>query len=373
MPRILVITAGFGEGHNTAAHSLAEALASKSPQAEVRVADPLMEASPRLTKSARWTYLKMINHLPEVWEQVYRFTDASDRAQHGKGWLAPAARHLRSLVDGFHPDAVVTSYPLYLGFWEDLYGADDSAPCPFYVLVTDSITINGVWARGLADAWFVTDSHTLSRMTDLGVPEDRVVVTGFPVSPRFHQLPREIAPPGSGRPCRVLFFPIGSRHRTRRMLREFAALPADPAWELTVVLGRQKDRLKALVDAEMKAANLLDKVAIVGWTREIPELMASHHLVVGKAGGATVHEARTAARPFIIHYIVPGQEEGNRRLLEVEGGGCLAAGPGELQAAWDQMARDDWAGWKTAHQALLDHAPAAPANEVADQILRRLS
>jgi len=33
------------------------------------------------------------------------------------------------------------------------------------------------------------------------------------------------------------------------------------------------------------------KFTIVGWTKELPQLLASHHVLVSKAGGATVQEA----------------------------------------------------------------------------------
>ena len=39
------------------------------------------------------------------------------------------------------------------------------------------------------------------------------------------------------------------------------------------------------------AAAAAGRVRIIGWTRKIPRLLNSHHLVIGKAGGATVHEA----------------------------------------------------------------------------------
>ncbi len=48
----------------------------------------------------------------------------------------------------------------------------------------------------------------------------------------------------------------------------------------------------------------------------MPELMMSHHLVIGKAGGATVQEAIAARCPMIVNQVIPGQEEGNAELIE---------------------------------------------------------
>ena len=49
-PRILIATAGFGDGHNSAARNLAKAL---EKTAEVRVVDPCAEGSPWLNNVLR--------------------------------------------------------------------------------------------------------------------------------------------------------------------------------------------------------------------------------------------------------------------------------------------------------------------------------
>ena len=59
----------------------------------------------------------------------------------------------------------------------------------------------------------------------------------------------------------------------------------------------------------------------------MPDLMGSHHLFIGKAGGATVQEAMAAHTPMVITKVVPGQEEGNARLLAEAGAGFVAQSP----------------------------------------------
>ena len=66
------------------------------------------------------------------------------------------------------------------------------------------------------------------------------------------------------------------------------------------------------------------RVNILGWTNQIPQLMLSNHLVIGKAGGATVQEAIAARCPMIVNQVIPGQEEGNARLIKPRGLGAIA-------------------------------------------------
>ena len=44
-------------------------------------------------------------------------------------------------------------------------------------------------------------------------------------------------------------------------------------------------------------------------------MMLESHLLLSKAGGATTQEAIAAKCPMIINQVVPGQEEGNARLI----------------------------------------------------------
>jgi processive 1,2-diacylglycerol beta-glucosyltransferase len=53
----------------------------------------------------------------------------------------------------------------------------------------------------------------------------------------------------------------------------------------------------------------------------VPTLMREHHLLIGKAGGAMVQEALAAHLPMLVTQILPGQEEGNARLLIQNGCG----------------------------------------------------
>src|SRR5262249_53526252 len=59
-----------------------------------------------------------------------------------------------------------------------------------------------------------------------------------------------------------------------------------------------------------------DRVRVYGWTNQMPKLLMSHHLVIGKAGGAIVQEAIAASCPMIVNQVIPGQEEGNAELIK---------------------------------------------------------
>jgi processive 1,2-diacylglycerol beta-glucosyltransferase len=90
---------------------------------------------------------------------------------------------------------------------------------------------------------------------------------------------------------------------------------------------------------------------------------------VGTAGGATVHEAIAARCPMLIHHLVPGQEEGNLRLLELIGGGALASKPEDLQHRVTVMLAHDAAAWRGMKNALAAHGKNSGAIAAAKLIL----
>ena len=110
---------------------------------------------------------------------------------------------------------------------------------------------------------------------------------------------------------------------------------------LTVTVGRD-ETLRERVLAAAAGRDL----EIHGWTPHMPELLMSHHLLIGKAGGAAVQETIAAQTPMLITQVVPGQEEGNARLLIENGCGALCPTPELIAAKVRHLFANDAAAWR---------------------------
>src|SRR5207249_8323531 len=74
--RILILTAGFGEGHNSAARGVRDGLARVAPnQADVELRDLFAEAYGPINEFVRRSYLALVNSAPRAWGIVYRWLD----------------------------------------------------------------------------------------------------------------------------------------------------------------------------------------------------------------------------------------------------------------------------------------------------------
>jgi len=345
--RILIVTAAFGEGHNSAARNLSVAFSAMG--IENRVADPCVLSAPQSTAVIQWAYRLVTTHFPKIWEKIYRGTDKCDFSNPKLPLMRRPERYLQGLLEEYQPAAVVSTYPIY-PYFLDRHFKETGKHLPVFTVVTDSIEINASWLRA-PTAWFlVTDKATLETMRCWGIPEEKISSTGFPVNPSFSTLPT-VSREDSCKPFRILYFPTAKKPFVRR--HAHALLEASPDVYLTIVMGKNFRLLQSRA-REMKKA-YPGRVRLLGWTKKVPELLSKHHLVVGKAGGATVHEAIAARCPMLIHHLVPGQEEGNLQLLQQLGAGDLAENPKDLTEAVSNILADSATKWRKMKTALIEH------------------
>ena len=338
--KILILTAGFGEGHNSAARGVRDGIARiASDQATVELRDLFAEAYGRINEVVRRSYLALVNRAPLAWGLVYRWLDRKKNYDTEFRRLIRLRAQLAPVLDRFQPDIVVCSFPAYANVLHEILGADRVCKC--VVIVTDSITINSSWYRSPADYFVVANEQSADVLRNNGVAPEKIRIFGFPVSPKFADFTEDRPLPSANSSRRVLYMINVAKRGAAELVRMLAELDLD----LTVTIGRD-DELRPEIDAAADG----HPVRIVGWTNELPFMMRENHLLIGKAGGATVQETIAAKCPMIINHVVAGQEEGNARLIVETNSGVIAQSPREVvvqvQRAFDDGAKQwrEWAG-----------------------------
>ncbi|MBA3960476.1 MAG: galactosyldiacylglycerol synthase [Chthoniobacterales bacterium] len=342
--RILILTAGFGEGHNAAARGLRDGLALVAPEtAEVELHDIFAETYGRTNDVVRRGYLALINRAPAAWAQVYDWIDRQKDARARLRVFFQARNRLRDLLARFRPDVVVSVFPGYPHLLDEI-AAGTRPPFRRVVCVTDSITINAIWYRCTCDYFLVPNDATASVLTAVGVPNDRIRATGFPVTPKFSQLGPLRQPPSAEYGRRILYM-INAGHliapETIRRLSQMSDM------RLTVTVGRAQKLQRAVEAVRNNTGRMFE---IIGWSDQLPRLMLESHLLISKAGGATVQETIAACCPMIVNQIVPGQEAGNAQLIRASGSGTIATTAETIAAAVEKAFADDarvWREWST--------------------------
>ena len=112
--RILILTAGFGEGHNAAARGLRDGLAAIASQtAAVELHDLFAESFGFVNEWTRKGYLTLINRAPQVWSRFYRWLDRREEFGPQFRWLGLARARMSELLLRFQPTIVDSVYPVY--------------------------------------------------------------------------------------------------------------------------------------------------------------------------------------------------------------------------------------------------------------------
>lgn len=360
--KVLILSAGFGEGHNAAARGLLQAIQARDGQVQARMVDLFANAYGPLNEAARKAYLATIRRLPKLWGRIYRLLDSSRTLERALPALASTERALRDLLESEKPDVVVATFPVYAFFLQRIY-RERSRPFSFVTVVTDSISIHSVWHRAPSDLLIVPNEASATVLREAGVPSDRLLALGFPVAPRFAGIPERDEAVGG--PWRVLYSMNGAVADAVELLPHLCAIPGI---ELTVTAGRDP----AFVgEVEAILSRCGGKARVLGWVEDLPGLLGSSHLLIGKAGGATVQEALAARTPLIISRIIPGQEEGNARLILDHQCGAVAETP-EAIAAVIRRAFENGAGlWKSWSANIAALSRPAAALELAELLLER--
>ena len=310
--RILILTASFGEGHNSAARGIRDALARVAPEGtEVELHDLFAEAYGPVNELVRKSYLAVVNFAPGAWGAVYRWLDGKKDFDAAFARFSRLEDHFAALLERFQPDVMICTFPAYPNVLRRIQ--ERNSDC------------------------LVANEKSASVLRTAGVAAEKIKVFGFPVSPKFADSARSnrVLPPCNSE-RRVLYM----IHAATRGAPELAHRLAKLGVDLTVTIGRADTLMPDI------AAATGNKAKVIGWTDDLPRMLHESHLLIGKAGGATVQETIAAACPMIINYVVAGQEEGNARLIVETNSGVIADSPREVVAQVQRAFADDAKQWR---------------------------
>jgi processive 1,2-diacylglycerol beta-glucosyltransferase len=363
MKRILILSASFGDGHNAAARSIRDAIQLSGEKASAEMLDLFELASPRLNAVMKKAYQGIVRYAPSLWARVFAVFDNPKLFEPQIRSMRKIRNALGELLRKTNPDVVVSTYPVYSHLIAELFRQKER-PFRLITVITDSISVCSAWFHAPSDLFVVADEPTASVLREAGVDPERIKPLGFPVSPEFARPRSALLTPGKGVRPKVLYVINTGKSRAGRSLEHLLQIGD---LDLTITAGRNA-ALKTRLTQRLRDYG--SRVKVLGWTDQMPQLLMSHHLLIGKAGGATVQETIAATCPMIINQVIPGQEEGNARLIEMLGGGAVAGSTQEIPKLVENCFADgarQWSAWRAKLQKASHPDSAA---HIADLVLR---
>jgi processive 1,2-diacylglycerol beta-glucosyltransferase len=318
--KILILSASVGAGHLRAAEALEKAFKQENLAEEVKNIDVLNYTNPLFRRLYGKAYLDMVNNMPEVLGWLY---DSLDKPwENEKRRLALDRLNTLpfiNLLKKEKPDLAVCTHflPSEIISWLKAKG---KVNFPQAVVVTD-FDAHAMWLCHHYEQYFVALEETKVHLSKIGIPAEKITVTGIPIDPLFSEKKDKAAVRekfGLEKDKLTIMvsaggFGVGNIEHLLQALSELQT----PA-QILAICGRNEDLKNKL---EKLAIEKLNNKSVtfepIGFTREMDEYMSASDLIVGKPGGLTTSEALAKGLIFCIVNPIPGQEERNSdHLLE---------------------------------------------------------
>ncbi|MFN7971818.1 MAG: glycosyltransferase [Acidobacteriota bacterium] len=319
--RVLILSASAGAGHVRAAQAIERAIQSTGAAREVRHVDALDFTNKVFRRLYGKGYLDMVEHMPVALGWVYDKLDTPWEKERRRLFVDKLnTRPLVGLLREWKPDLAICTHflPSEIISW---LKAKRRTAVPQAIVVTD-FDVHAMWLCHHYEHYFVALPETATHLEKLGIPRERVTVSGIPIDPAF-AVPRDrremrarhgfpIEPP-------LLLVSAGGfgMGATERIFRGLLDLEHEAT--IVVVCGRNEELRRSISLRASRDARPHQHVHVLGFTTEMHELMAAADLLIGKPGGLTTSEALATGLPLCIVSPIPGQEERNADHLLEEG------------------------------------------------------
>ncbi len=320
-----------GWGHIKAARALEEYAKNNLPELKICHVD-LCEIEPRLGKFFEIFYDITNDHLPAVWGAVYETFDkgmVSSAFRKVNGFQRLFNRRVSRYVKKQAADGII---------FTNVMPAPMMAPAcrklfpqiPMAVVVTDYHG-HSYYNVPLIDRYFVAISEVKDDLVRIGVDEQKIEVTGMPVSQKFYgnynQEKIKIKLGFKNNFKTVLF--------VSRLSKDFVVpaleglLATNEPVNLIMVCGGNNDLYKKIKDIIPRRKNF----KLLNWTNRLDEYMKAADVVVGKPGGLMISECLALGKKIIMTDPIPGQEERNAEFMAKYGYGKMAPDAERIVAA----------------------------------------
>jgi processive 1,2-diacylglycerol beta-glucosyltransferase len=316
--RVLILSTSAGSGHIVAAKALERVFAQSQDVEAVLHKDALEFTNQAFRDFYSDLYLTLVKRSPHFVGWWYDESDEPWRTDQVRSMMDRInLQPLTKFILEFQPHLVVCTHFLPAGLVA--YLMEKQQLDTHLSIVTTDYDFHSQWLSRLFNRYFVATDQTKAHLVALGIPEERVTVSGIPVDPAYGQpVDRDavLAKYGLDDARPILLFSAGAvgGGPVRAIVEQLMLLRHDV--QCIVICGRNAELRREI---EALVVSQAEKFRILGFTTDMLNLMRVATLFIGKPGGLTASESMAAGVPIVISSPIPGQEERNSDYLLEQG------------------------------------------------------
>jgi processive 1,2-diacylglycerol beta-glucosyltransferase len=314
--RVLIMSASAGTGHVRAGEALTKVFEEHPGVGEVLHTDALRFTNKLFRDFYSKLYTRLVKDAPDFLGWWYKQSD--------EPWKTDGMRlmldrlntgPLVKLIRHFNPHITVCTHFMPAGIISHLI-AKNLLDAHLSIVVTD-LDFHAMWLSRVFHRYFVAIEETKVHLEELGLPKNRITVSGIPIDPEYVTPIDRVA----------TRFHYGLHPTRPTLLLSAGALGVGPTEFIVERLKNLRAKAQTIVICGRNAATrdrVLEVVGennenfkVFGYTGRMPDLMKISDLFIGKPGGLTTAESLACGLPMVIVSPIPGQEERNSdHLLE---------------------------------------------------------
>lgn len=305
-----------GTGHVRAGDALSKVFQEHPGVSEVVHSDALHFTNKLFRDFYSKLYTKLVQDAPDFLGWWYKQSDEPWKTDGMRLMLdrlntGPLVKFIRR----FDPHITVCTHFMPAGIISHLI-ANRLLDAHLSIVVTD-LDFHAMWLSRMFHRYFVAIEETKAHLEELGLPKERITVSGIPIDPEFAKpIDRINVRSQFGlhphRPTLLLSAGALGVGIAEIVVDRLKTLCVDT--QVLIVCGRSpetRERVLQVVGADV------GRFKVLGYTNRMPDLMKISDLFIGKPGGLTTAEALACGLPMVIISPIPGQEERNSdHLLE---------------------------------------------------------
>jgi processive 1,2-diacylglycerol beta-glucosyltransferase len=306
--KVLILSEAIGSGHTKAAEALMQGISYLAPSIKTKILEVGQTLHPLTAKLLLNTYLKIIVRSPSLWGKMYHYKQTEPLSNWKKFIIYQLFhRQIEFLLHQEKPHLIICTHP----FTSSSVSRLKRMGYRFTLcsVITD-FHVHGAWVHREVDVYLVSNEDVYHQLIHMGIPKNRIVVTGLPI--------------------RSNFWTKKNKQEMRKKLKlkniptviiMGGGLGLGGIQPIARALLKWKEKIQVIIctgfNKTLRTALLRDEMFhhphfhILGFVNHIDEWMEAADLLITKPGGLTCFEALSKGLPMYIYQPIPGHEEKN--------------------------------------------------------------